>query len=206
MAIGLAALFVITSLLSSRLASANGGPPTARIKDIEQVGQDVHFQIMVIAEMQEVSIKREGEGYEKTLFENVAVAEGEETQPMCWEGVCHPENEECYDCNGDGETECYIGTDCVDVYLVDYVDECVYPGHTGYFLFKGSVIEGEETFTHNTGLDVVDTGEECDYDIDWGGDDGCSVSGLGSRSLPGLGLFALMLAVGLLALSRRRPR
>jgi MYXO-CTERM domain-containing protein len=202
-------LFLLTSLTVCGASSANGGIPDYRIMNAVQGGQDVDLELGFHAYLHDFSFSliREGDGYRKVLFENEHIVESGVSATHCWEWPsCNPDAETCYDCNGDGEDECPTQVECVDIFKVAYNDYCVYPGETKYIIQRGSVKTGEDTDVNNEFTDIIDTEESCDYDIDWGGDDGCSVTGPGWRPLSVIGTLMLMLSVGLLALRRRRKR
>ena len=200
-----AALVLATSVLP-RTARANDGPRPF-IFELVQQGQDVQVTLG-LDDPQGYSLVREGDDYRKVLFKNRALTEGVEPTWFCWVpgylDECEEPDSGCFDCNGDGTNECYEG--CVEFYFVDYLDECVYPGETAYALGgeKFHEIEGEIEGYWTTSIDVTDTGEECDYDLD-GDDGGCSVVGLGSRPQR-MGLLLVLAALGLGVLLSGRVR
>lgn len=201
-----AAAVLAAALLACGTAAANDGPSNF-IYEAAQSGQDVHLTLGLLHQDSVVSLFREGQDYRKALFKSQDLVDSLVADAYCWHHYgddCNGEDDGCEDCDGDGVAECWDS--CIEVYFVHYVDECVYPGLTHYYLYNGDNWDDDlDFYTSARGLLVDDSGIECDYDLD-GAEEGCSTSGLGARSSTGAALALLMLGLGLIAaFARRRP-
>lgn len=200
------AAVLVAAMLTCGTATANDGPSNF-IYEVAQSGQDVHLTLGLLHQDSVVSLFREGDGYRKAIFKSQDLVDGLAADGYCWHHYgddCDGEEDLCEDCDGDGVAECWA--ECIDVYFVHYVDECVYPGQTDYFLYNGENYKDEvDYYTSSRDLLVEDTGIECDYDLD-SAEEGCSTSRLGARSSTGAALALLMLGLGLMvAFVRRFP-
>jgi len=195
---------LLAVLLAGATAAANDGPSNF-IYEAAQSGQDVHLTLGVLHQDTTISLFREGPDYRKALFKEQDLVDALAPEAYCWSpGIgdeCAGADSPCFDCDGDGEPECYEF--CEEVYFVHYVDECVYPGPTSYYLYVGENYKDDfDYYSSAESLVVEDTGAECDYGL--GGDEGCSTSGLGAGPSAGCALTLLLVGFGLLAVSRAR--
>lgn len=183
-------------LLICPVLLANDAPSTF-IFDAIQNGQDVRLTLGILTQENEITLVREGDDYRKVVLKKQPLAAGVDPTPYCWDNYgngCDDEEEWCDDCDGDGVAECW--DTCLQVYFVDHLDECVYPGETTYYLYIEDNLElGEDTYSWSHWIDVEDTEAQCDYDLSEAGGD-CSFAGSGPRSSPSVLAALVTLAIG----------